>query len=221
MLFFLSVWLFILWLGSVALESTGMERSRARFHALSALSGTGFTTSHAEAIVENPVRRRIVATLIFIGNAGILSFLIALIVFIREGVTMPELYMLVVAIVLLLFLVLAYMLGLVDRITSGLLYLIKKKQKHMLQVSRVFYEGAGLALVQMTAGSAMDSKTVTVKEMDMQKYGINLIAIQDKSYADPDPAADRCLNSGDLLLCYGKMDSIEELIAHCKEYYES
>ena len=44
MLFFLLVWLFILWIGAIALESTGLERSRARFQALSALSGTGFTT---------------------------------------------------------------------------------------------------------------------------------------------------------------------------------
>ena len=34
LLIFLSVWVLSLWLGSVALESTGMERHKARFQAL-------------------------------------------------------------------------------------------------------------------------------------------------------------------------------------------
>ena len=33
---YLAVWLMLLWLGSVALEATGMERSKAHFQALSA-----------------------------------------------------------------------------------------------------------------------------------------------------------------------------------------
>ena len=51
---FLFVWLIILWAGAIALEATGMERSKAFFQALSALSNTGFTTRQAEDIVEYP-----------------------------------------------------------------------------------------------------------------------------------------------------------------------
>ena len=47
------VWLFIFWLGFVALEATGMERIKARFQALSAITGTGFTTREAESIVNH------------------------------------------------------------------------------------------------------------------------------------------------------------------------
>jgi len=63
--FFLAIWLLILWAGSVSLEATGMERDRARFQALSALTGTGFTTQEAESIVNHPKRRRIATCLIF------------------------------------------------------------------------------------------------------------------------------------------------------------
>ena len=38
MLIFLAVWLLILWIGSIAFESTGLSRSKARFQALSALT---------------------------------------------------------------------------------------------------------------------------------------------------------------------------------------
>ena len=58
---------------TVALTLTGLSREAARFQARSALSGTGFTTSESEAVVNHPVRRRIVMTLILIGSAGIVT----------------------------------------------------------------------------------------------------------------------------------------------------
>ena len=69
-------WLLILWLGSIALEATGLERSKARFQALSALTGTGFTTSQAELIVEHPKRRQITTYLMLLGNTVIIAFII-------------------------------------------------------------------------------------------------------------------------------------------------
>jgi hypothetical protein len=47
--------------GAVALRLTGLPEEPARFQARSAFTGTGFTTSESEAIVNHPVRRRIVA----------------------------------------------------------------------------------------------------------------------------------------------------------------
>ncbi len=48
---------------TVALTMTGMSLEHARFQARSALTGTGFTTSEAEAVVGHPARRRIVMAL--------------------------------------------------------------------------------------------------------------------------------------------------------------
>jgi hypothetical protein len=58
-------------IATVALTVTGMARESARFQARSALSGVGFTTSEAESVVNHPVRRRIVMTLMLIGNVGL------------------------------------------------------------------------------------------------------------------------------------------------------
>jgi len=49
---------------TVAFTLTGLSRDVARFQARSALSGTGFTTSEAEAVVGHPVRRRIAPRLV-------------------------------------------------------------------------------------------------------------------------------------------------------------
>jgi len=46
-------------IGAIAFELTGLERSLARFQALSCFSGTGFTTRESELIVSSPQRRRI------------------------------------------------------------------------------------------------------------------------------------------------------------------
>lgn len=65
---------------TVALSVTGMSREMARFQARSALTGVGFTTSEAEAVVSHPVRRRIVLALMLIGSAGIVTAVASLIV---------------------------------------------------------------------------------------------------------------------------------------------
>ncbi len=46
-------------LATTALTLTGLSCEMARFQARSAFTGTGFTTSESEAIVNHPVRRRI------------------------------------------------------------------------------------------------------------------------------------------------------------------
>lgn len=58
---------------TIALTVTGMSRESAKFQARSALTGAGYTTTEAESIVTHPVRRRIVATLMLVGSAGIVS----------------------------------------------------------------------------------------------------------------------------------------------------
>lgn len=60
------------------LVHTGLSRESAQFQARSALSGAGFTTSESEAVLAHPVRRRIIRTLILLGNAGIVTVLASL-----------------------------------------------------------------------------------------------------------------------------------------------
>lgn len=60
-------------IATVVLIQTGLSRETARFQARSALTGTGFTTSESESIVNHPVRRRLVLTLMLVGGAGIVT----------------------------------------------------------------------------------------------------------------------------------------------------
>ncbi len=58
---------------TVALTHTGLSRQSAAFQARSAFTGVGFTTREAESVVGHPVRRRIIATLMLLGNVGIVT----------------------------------------------------------------------------------------------------------------------------------------------------
>jgi hypothetical protein len=65
---------------SIALMHTGMERERAKFQARSAFTGTGFTTSESEMVVKHPMRRKIIMTLLLLGNAGFVTAISSLII---------------------------------------------------------------------------------------------------------------------------------------------
>ena len=76
----LSLSVFVVRVASVALRFTGLTDNSARFQALSAFTGTGFTTSEAETVVNYPVRRRIIGILMIIGNMGFVTVFAALVV---------------------------------------------------------------------------------------------------------------------------------------------
>lgn len=69
----IAVSLLITRIATVALSLTGLSREVARFQARSALRGAGFTTSESEQVVNHPVRRRIIMTLVLVGSAGLVT----------------------------------------------------------------------------------------------------------------------------------------------------
>lgn len=76
----LSISVFIVRVASVALRLTGLDDRTAKFQALSAISGTGFTTKEAETVVNYPVRRRIVMLLMILGNLGVVTVMATVVV---------------------------------------------------------------------------------------------------------------------------------------------
>jgi K+/H+ antiporter YhaU regulatory subunit KhtT len=66
--------------GAIALTATGVSAEVAHFQARSALTGVGFTTSESEHIINHPVRRRIVLSLMLVGNAGLVTIIATMVV---------------------------------------------------------------------------------------------------------------------------------------------
>jgi hypothetical protein len=68
--------LLIVRIGAIALMLTGLSFDKAKFQALSAFTGTGFTTREAERVVNNSRRRKIVSLLMILGNVGIVTVIV-------------------------------------------------------------------------------------------------------------------------------------------------
>ena len=64
--------------GAVLLLATGVSTEVAKFQAFSALTGVGFTTDEAATVITHPVRRRIILSLMLIGNAGFATIVASL-----------------------------------------------------------------------------------------------------------------------------------------------
>ena len=70
---------------TVMLILTGLSLPLARFQARSAFTGCGYTTTESERLVSHPVRRRIISTLMLLGNAGIVTTVGTLLAGITSG----------------------------------------------------------------------------------------------------------------------------------------
>ncbi|MGI9232775.1 MAG: TrkA C-terminal domain-containing protein [Woeseiaceae bacterium] len=80
LLVILTVSVLVVRIAAVALRLTGMPADVARFQARSAFSGAGFTTSESEAVVNHPIRRRLIGLLMLWGNIGLVTVIATFIV---------------------------------------------------------------------------------------------------------------------------------------------
>ena len=69
---------------------TGMSRDSARFQARAAYCGVGYASRESDGIIEHPVRRRIISSLMMLGNAGTATVVATLILVVRERWTDGE-----------------------------------------------------------------------------------------------------------------------------------
>ena len=74
----LSISVIVTKVATIALMHTGLSRQSAKFQARSAFTGVGYATQEAENIVNHPVRRKIIMSLMLLGNAGIVSVIAGL-----------------------------------------------------------------------------------------------------------------------------------------------
>ena len=209
MFIFLAVWLLVFWIGSIVLERTGMERSKARFQALSALTGTGFTTREAESIVNHPRRRMIATWLIFIGNAGIIAFIILMILYLRAGLSAPSIIHIGIIVGAILVIILLIKLRVIDKITDGIIRLTRRRRGvPNLITEELLHQSGDYGLARVAITQKDNVHGFAVKDTHFSKQGITVLAIERGNNVLPFPKAEEALLEGDYLLCYGKVAEI-------------
>jgi hypothetical protein len=209
MLVVLTIWLFILWFGSIALEATGMERKRARFQAMSALTGTGFTTREAEDVVSHPRRRLIAAWLMFLGNAGILLFLLIILIIVIVGVKpskpMSPAFIIALAIPPIALMVL-YWIGVLDKLATKIVDWLKRSAYFTseLSIREILHQAGDYSIARLTIGRKAPEVGCKIGDISLAGHDVKILAIERGDEILPSPEPGERLLAGDCMLCYGK-----------------
>ena len=215
MLLVITIWLFILWFGSIALEATGMERSRARFQAISALTGTGFTTREAENIVGHPRRRLIVSWMMFLGSVGIILFLLILLVLIVIGAKPAKPsspIILVLSALPAIALMVLYWIGVLDKLATVIVNWLKRTEyfKPELSNTEIIYHAGEYSLARLTIGKAAPEVGSKISDTGLAKGNIKVIVMERGDKVMFYPEAKEVVQAGDHLIYYGRTEEINK-----------
>lgn len=197
--------------GAIALMMTGMNFDKAKFQALSAFSGTGFTTREAERVVHNPQRRKIVSWLMVLGNAGIVTVIVtATSSFAQARGFEIGLNLLILLAGAILIFYIARSLPLASRWEAFIEAKLKQTKlfeedasiEEMLHIT----EGYGVARILLMEKSTLIGKTITEINKDLENSFI--LGIEHKGTWRPKPKSSGELELNDVLVIYGKLDEL-------------
>ena len=199
-------WLLVFWIGSILLEATGMQRAKARFQTLSAITGTGFTTSQAESVVNYPRRRYVISVLIIIGTTGIISLIVGLILFVRQTSLAPSLSHVLAIVITLAVIILLARLGVIGKLTSNIVRFIRgRKLNYYLPTEEIIYETGDYAVKRVPVILKMIETDANLQGTGLVDGGFTILAIEREDKIIPLPPQNERIYLGDHLLCYGKL----------------
>lgn len=212
--------LFITRTAAVMLELTGMSRDSARFQARAAYCGVGYASRETEGLVEHPVRRKIVSTLMLLGNAGTATVVATLVLSFR-GVDVDgdghvdfwigRLALLVVGLATL------YLLSQSKWLDRKLHQFIEWALERYTGVDLYDYtallhleQGYSVLEVEVQSGDWLEGNTLT--GLALAREGVLVLGIRRASgeYIGA-PTAVTKVATGDILTLYGKLERLEEL----------
>jgi hypothetical protein len=197
------------------LTLTGMSRESARFQARSALTGAGFTTSESEAVVNHPVRRRVIMALMLVGSVGTVSVLASLLLSLVQsgGVrdTTQRLAFLLAGLGLLLF------LARNRQVDRALERLIRRLLRRYTDLDVRDYA----SLLQIHGDYSVSEREVRpgdwvagrrLSDLALSEEGILVLGIQrhDRPYEGA-PRGDALVQPRDVLILYGPGERLSDL----------
>jgi hypothetical protein len=201
-------------IGAFALVLTGMETEAATFQALSAFSGTGFTTSETERVVRHRSRRHIISILIILGNAGLVAIIGSLVVALGQdlGFTwfLIQLAVIIFGIFVLYRLVIRSRLGntLLDRLRKPLLRRIVMDAPPFEEIMHIGGQW-GINLVTIGKGSTYVGASVAdiTAAVDVEVLGLDRV---DSFVSRPESNVE--IHERDRLLVFGTTQSMKKLL---------
>jgi hypothetical protein len=208
---------------TIALIATGLPVDVARFQARSALTGVGYTTREAEGLVNHPARRRIIQLLMLIGNAGLVTIVVSLIltfasatddstaVLIRLGLVAGGMFLILMA---------ARSKRVEARITP---LIVKGLQRwtdldvrdmvHLMQLTKDYAVSEVFVQEQDWLADRM------LADLDLPHEGVLVLAIERAGGRfEGAPRGSSVVRAGDTLVLYGRSELLAELASRPADY---
>jgi hypothetical protein len=205
--------------GTVALELTGMSREVASFQATSAFSGAGFTTQEAEEITAYPARRRVVKTLIRLGNVGIITSIASIVLSFMNAPAQPDRVLVVAGAAVAVFVIARS--SAFDRVMNPLI-------KRLLRRTATFELRDYTGLLQLYDNHQVADLRVSddewlanerLADLDLrEREGVLVLGIRrpDGTYVAP-PSGEDTIRPGDTVIAYGGEEQLQDLAARSQK----
>jgi len=219
--------LFVVRIGAIALEATGISSDVAVFESLSAFSGVGFSTNESELIMGSAIRRKIIRVLIVLGSAGLTTGVATLIVTLltsKGDATLfnyeisPYLYDIIIIVLSSLLLYLVSKTKTFDLLLRWLFHKMFKKIKR--RVSMYDYESLlgmskGFGVIQFVVPKRNWMVSKTIGELKLEKEGVNVLGVFRTIHRHEEyiglPSNDFKIHSGDKIVIYCRESVVENL----------
>jgi hypothetical protein len=205
---------------AILLELTGLSRDIANFQAISAFTGTGYTTKESEIIMDHPLRRKIVQVLILGGNIGVTTSIASLILTFG-GHDHDDIWLQVISLCVGLALMytalnsqLAYRV--LRKLTLKIFRDMKRQDLH--DFHQVLGIGRGFGIVRLVVendGHWMIGRAL--KDMKLDREGTLVLAIERKMPNSKKitfigaPNGSTQVSAGDVLTCFGRPEAVWSL----------
>ncbi len=211
-------WL-IVRVATVALTLTGLSKDLAHFQALSAFTGSGFTTKESEDIVSHPLRRKIVMHLMLLGNAGIVIAISSVMLSFLHTREQDDWYdkiwfrlaLLFAGVVVLSFLASSrHVEQLVWRLNTWTLRRLTHIDVHDYTKLLRFRQNYIICELHVHEDNWLAERTLA--ELDLAREGVLVLGIErrDGSYVGAPRGVTR-IESGDTLILYGRQETVLDL----------
>lgn len=200
---------------TVALTLTGLSRESARFQARSAFTGVGFTTNEAESVVNHPVRRRILMTLMLLGNAGIVTVVASMMLtFVDERESANWVLRVALLIGGVAALLTATYSRWLDRHLTHIIryFLAEWTDIDVRDYHGLLHLGGDYTVVELNIRESDWLANQSLARLSLSDEGIIVLGVhrRDGEYQGV-PTAQTKLLAGDTVLLYGRADSLQRL----------
>lgn len=198
-------------IAAMALKMTGLDIHTARFQALSALTGTGFTTRETELIMRHRQRRAIIMGLMVVGPICFLGMFSSILISVSEQFQLNHVALLIaVGLVFLLVARSRRFIALFHRAIEKGLKRYRYPRRIQLEEILNLSGDYGVSELKVTPRSPFANKTL--QETDIKEKGFVVLAIERGEGLLAVPKAGDMILPEDILVIFGQLKGMKALL---------